>query len=94
MFAVVVMSISVVAVPIVFVAWAERQPWPRRVRLVRAAHYLELASAGVASISVVEATIVEVEFDDRAKGVTLRTPTQGDVQLRLVPARNRHHRNA
>jgi hypothetical protein len=82
-FAIAFMGIAAVVVPIVFVAWAERQPWPRRLRLLHAAHYLELASAGVASISVIDATIVEVEAGDRARSLALRTATQAHVRLQL-----------
>ncbi len=75
-----------VRMPAVVVAWAERQRWPRCVRLVRAAYFLELATAGVVSISVADATIVEVQIGDRVTSVVLRTATHFHLHLHLESA--------
>jgi len=81
--AIVLLSALVVALPTVLVALTERQPWPRRIRLVRAAYYLELASTGIGALNVIDGTIVDVNLGDRASIIALRTATHAQLRLQL-----------
>jgi hypothetical protein len=58
--ALVVVIVVVLAVPVASAAIAERQPWPRRVRLACAAHLVDLATEGGAPITVLEARVIDV----------------------------------
>jgi hypothetical protein len=70
------------ALPAVLAASVERQPWPRRVRLTRAAHLVELASEGDAAVTVLEARIIHLD-DSGARAHVLLSLAGGGIE-RLV----------
>jgi hypothetical protein len=64
--ALVVVTVVAVVIPVASAALAERQPWPRRVRLACAAHLVDLATEGAAPVAVLEARVIDVSDSERS----------------------------
>ena len=68
--------------PTVLVVVADRRPWPCQMRLLLAAHHAQLAS-GVAGVSMMEATVVDLAAGDRPLWVVVRAPGRTPERLQL-----------
>jgi hypothetical protein len=75
----------VAALPVASAAVAERQPWPRRVRLACAAHLLEVATDGGAPVTVLEARIIDVSDAGERAHVLVGLPGGCLERLLLAP---------
>jgi hypothetical protein len=72
----VALALAAAASPFALAAVAERQPWPRRVRLTRAAHLTEMATEGRAAVTIFEGRVLDIDDVEVVEGSDAAPPRQ------------------
>src|SRR5262249_11091301 len=72
--------------PLALLAVAERQPWPRQLRFLRAAHPAEVGLQGALGVSMTVGTIVQVGDGVRAADLVVASERGEQERFELGPS--------